>query len=597
MHAGQRHRARRPPALQHPSLLRSLCSLAALGGWALATLTLRSPAGAQAPALWPELPTDPAAATALVRAQTRRSVPSASASAAPSPSAELSPDELLTLLRRGLRSATLVAGWPGVLTHIGRRIARGRAAGRGTWILWGTHHDSAAQVRAFRRLVGPLGLGPQVSAAAAEAFAARGRWRGVPDGDQAGDSAALAAYLTAGGQQAFTALLQGQRAGNHTAVKYGYVDALLDLAITARASGTRLLGCDAPAPLQARLDALSSDQRLRLRELHCTLALQDGLQGQPGPWLVATLWGQAHVEADGMQRFLPAGDTVVALRVLGGRASRSCPEALLGGRLALTDPVLVPRARPGAVDLLLLPAGGLGATVERTHTPLEGAAAEPLPGQVTLSSAVPGALELVAIPAGPAAPAGDPLTRVHQRLSGAPVVVSLPPGDYVYALDTGKAMLVGAARLPRDGALELDLRPAERHVDLIIHDPSADLRAVLGVRRAVERAMEQRDVKTLLGLVSPAYSDAAGTETPHDDITASVLPGVLQSTLGSARRVEVDTTLRSVSVQGDRATLVYEYRARYLMGQSSEERWISTDDLATLRLRREPSGWRVTSGL
>jgi len=402
-------------------------------------------------------------------------------------------------------------------------------------------------------------------------------------------------------------LAAGQRARNHTAVKYGYLHSVLDLAVAARAGGLALRGCDAPVELQAAWEHLAADTRLRLRELHCVLAMQDELRRSSNPALVAALWGQAHVEPDGLPRFVPEGDHVVALRVLGGRASRSSPEGQAAPSLALTDPVLLKGPDTPGPRTLLLPAGRLAATVERTQSPLVGGEHEPLPGAVTFEALDPGTLHLVALPAPPRTrPPGATsacgnaasATQVHTvELDEGVRSIPLTPGGYGYAFDTGQTLTLGALRVPEDGALHARLDPAERHVELTIYEPSADLRAVLAVLRAVQRGLRERSPEQLLALASEAYSEPAGTARPEDDVTAEMLERVLRSTLGAVQRMELDMELQAVRIEGDRATLTYRHRARILLGAGGQARQMRIDDVARLELRREGRSWKVLSGL
>lgn len=205
-------------------------------------------------------------------------------------------------------------------------------------LVFGTHHDSGAQVRTFRRLLTAssrrvIGL---------EMLRASGRWRGVDEASQAGDNALVRRYLERG--EGLRAFLASQEDHNYTAWKYDYLDEVADLLIQARAEGHEVIPCDMPGALQNRLRSLSEESRLRLRELHCVHALGGRLPG------AALLWGEAHLEGSGLRRFVEAPG-VHAIHMVGGRKGTAGIEAALGERLRVSDAVLVPL---GANDSALI---------------------------------------------------------------------------------------------------------------------------------------------------------------------------------------------------------------------------------------------------
>ena len=117
-----------------------------------------------------------------------------------------------------------------------------------------------------------------------------------------GDDAKLADFLVHGRQEALATLRDRQRQRNYTAWKYGYVGQMVDLVLAARAGDRRLMGCDMPTKLQARVRADLGLRTGELRELHCALALRDWLRASPPPHRVALFWGNAHLDPTRLPR-------------------------------------------------------------------------------------------------------------------------------------------------------------------------------------------------------------------------------------------------------------------------------------------------------
>lgn len=318
------------------------------------------------PAPWPLFPKDDAAREALVKERTLRP---------PEPARDFSPEAVLALAeQQGFH--TLPSGE--------RRVYAWIAAQQPKWLLFGTFHDSAAQVDAFRRLVGPGGV-PGFTHVALEQLYADGRWQGFA-GDQRGHDGLLAAWLDAGTPERFDALAAAHRQADYTAWKYGYESAVLEL------FGPRTLPCDAPH---------TRDERLR--ELHCLLAIRDRVGPESR---IAMLWGMTHVTGEGFRRFLPPGERTLSLYAIGARWTS---DRQLRARMLVDDLTLVPLGPNEAA--LLLPDGH----VDRVRT--EGG---PTP-VVHASATVPGTLKL-----GPA----------EAKL---PAELTLPKGEHTYWFhaDTG----------------------------------------------------------------------------------------------------------------------------------------------------------------
>jgi hypothetical protein len=124
----------------------------------------------------------------------------------------------------------------------------------------------------------------------------------------------------------------------------------------------------------------------------------------------------------------------------------------------------------------------------------------------------------------------------------------------------------------------------------------------LSVHDAIERyrrAVEERDIEALAGLVSREYFENAGTTDKQDDdygferLRERVMP-VLRDNI---KRVRLEVRLLDIKVQGTRATADFEYFARFLYSEGGKDGWISKSDFNRLEFYREDGGWKIVAGL
>lgn len=380
---------------------------------------------------FPAFPATPAAARDLVARETKR---------AAEPDREVDAAAILAAI--AARPGSVVAGEIPVARWIEARM---RAAPKDAYLLVGTFHDSAGQIDAFRRLVGPLGV-RGLSVVAVEQLRADGAWSGVPIEEQRGDGAAIDAYVAQGDAEAFAALARGHRDSDYAAWKLGYEANVLDLLVNARATRVTFLGCDLPRPLQERLKDSPAEIRNRVREIHCLHALPPA----PGdrPRRAALLWGMAHVRRDGLRRFLPPEARVLALHVFGRRLAAGAVESGLGKALIVNDVALVPLGEDEAA--LLLPDEILGGKVDRVLT-AEGAGS----AGVFVRSEIDGVVSF-----------GSREPEVT-KVGRAEVQIPLPPGEHTYVLSAGDLRVLGAVRVEEGARVELGFDPKGRGTSLM----------------------------------------------------------------------------------------------------------------------------------
>jgi hypothetical protein len=388
------------------------------------------PSKPSGPSAWPTFPATIADAEVLAKERTLRS---------PGPDVDDSPEALL----RDAESAgwtTLPSGDAAVVS-LQSFIDEAQGKHRPAFLLFGTFHDAAPQVDAFRRVVGPTGV-TRLTHVALEVFTGDGAWGGVPLSEQRGDTAVLEAFAKSGARTDLDALARTLPEHDYTGWKYGVQEHELALVAEARGLGVPVVGCDAPEALRIRAGGGDASA---FRELHCAQVLS-GLGAAPR---VALLYGMDHVRPGGLPRLLPADAAVLSIHLVGGRHSADAPDSKLGTSLALASPVLVPRA-PGTAALLL-PDRFTALDVERART------TEPL--------AHPSASRVVAV-----ADRHATFSIEHQSVDvgSEPQAVELAPGAYTFLFrDDAGLRVVGSLQLERAEEVRLELDVGRRWLGIV----------------------------------------------------------------------------------------------------------------------------------
>ncbi len=380
-----------------------------------------APPESSAPALaaWPAFPTGDAKST--IDAATRRPIPTRIGGGL----------DTASVLKAAIERGSAVAGWNAIDAWIGARVKASDGAGRSHWVLWGTRHDSALPIDAFRRLIAPTSS-VAWTRAGVEQLRADGHWIGVAPEEQKGDDASIALWQLNGARSGLDEIIASQKRDDYAAWKLGYIDSVVDLVIAARATNRPVAGCDMPVPLQKRATA-DAENMLRLRELHCALATKRHLEQVKPPHHIAMLWGENHVGPDGFMRFLDPDIDVTAIRV-----------ATKVEGFDVIDPILVPPSSPDADALVVLADPNAARHLDRIRVKEKAT-------ESTFASAKP--IEV----------------RVDARaisVTTSPRAEKLDAGDHLLAIVRGDRTMVAALPLAKDESVTLKLEVVEPEITL-----------------------------------------------------------------------------------------------------------------------------------
>jgi len=130
-------------------------------------------------------------------------------------------------------------------------------------------------------------------------------------------------------------------------------------------------------------------------------------------------------------------------------------------------------------------------------------------------------------------------------------------------------------------------------------EDTPDSRAIYDVVEAYRLAVEQRDVTTLMQLISPRYFENASTTAVDSDdygyeaLRERVLP-LLQDNI---KAVQLRLRLTRIEIRGERAHADYEFWMKFLYAEGGREGWRAKNDFNRLEFVREDDRWKISGGL
>ncbi|MGO8970384.1 MAG: nuclear transport factor 2 family protein [Myxococcaceae bacterium] len=124
-------------------------------------------------------------------------------------------------------------------------------------------------------------------------------------------------------------------------------------------------------------------------------------------------------------------------------------------------------------------------------------------------------------------------------------------------------------------------------------DETADADAIIEVVGKYNAAVDAQDAAGLLALVDTSFYDDAGTLTPEDDLDYAALKTKLPAMLQKFQDVRVKITVKTLNIQGDKASLVYNYVLTFRIGQK-----VTTEsDIKRMDFKRVNGVWKIVKGV
>jgi len=123
-----------------------------------------------------------------------------------------------------------------------------------------------------------------------------------------------------------------------------------------------------------------------------------------------------------------------------------------------------------------------------------------------------------------------------------------------------------------------------------------DSRAILEVMERYRAALEAKDSKRILSLVSKNFRDDAGTDSPEDDLRYSDLPAQLDARLAQLSDLKLELNIRKVTVVEKEAAAIYYWNASFRMPKLSGKNQ-NEAELEQMLFEKVDGDWKIVSGI
>lgn len=111
-------------------------------------------------------------------------------------------------------------------------------------------------------------------------------------------------------------------------------------------------------------------------------------------------------------------------------------------------------------------------------------------------------------------------------------------------------------------------------------------------------AMVEKNVGQLKRLIAIDYYENAGTtDTTTDDYGASDLASIFEMVSKHASQIRYDVVLKNIEIDGDEASIDYEYRYAYRYEVGEQQTWDAGVELNRIELEDRDGEWKIVSGL
>ncbi|MBW2459103.1 MAG: hypothetical protein JRI68_31680 [Deltaproteobacteria bacterium] len=133
--------------------------------------------------------------------------------------------------------------------------------------------------------------------------------------------------------------------------------------------------------------------------------------------------------------------------------------------------------------------------------------------------------------------------------------------------------------------------------------PNTDVEDTDPNRRVVEfcevyrKAVERKDIVTLLDLASPRYYEDGGNVDAEDDIDYAGLTDYLTEKFEDATGIRYEIRYRSVIQEDDYILVLYTYSGSYRLPTADGEKWKNTVEENRLELVPDGETFKIVTGM
>jgi hypothetical protein len=123
-----------------------------------------------------------------------------------------------------------------------------------------------------------------------------------------------------------------------------------------------------------------------------------------------------------------------------------------------------------------------------------------------------------------------------------------------------------------------------------------DTREILQLMENYRSAVEAKDANRIVQLVAESFKDDAGTGTPEDDLDYASLRRTLPDRLSKVDDLQLEMSVRQVTVVKDAASAIYYYNTRFRMPHLTTKP-VNEGDLKQMFFKRIGNQWKIVSGI
>lgn len=122
-------------------------------------------------------------------------------------------------------------------------------------------------------------------------------------------------------------------------------------------------------------------------------------------------------------------------------------------------------------------------------------------------------------------------------------------------------------------------------------------RAIVVLIEKYRRAYDEKDVDTIMSLVSKDFYENGGNSDPSDDYNYEGLKKNLIDKFSKTRAQGLEIRIKSIESDRDRVSVRYNYFVKFQMALASGDRWETASDTAEIIFVKENGEWKIIKGL
>lgn len=128
-------------------------------------------------------------------------------------------------------------------------------------------------------------------------------------------------------------------------------------------------------------------------------------------------------------------------------------------------------------------------------------------------------------------------------------------------------------------------------------DDTDDNRKIVAFCEVYRRAIERKDIATLLDLASPNYYEDGGNVDASDDIDYAGLREYLLERFEDANAIRYEIRYRRISSEEDYIFVDYTYSGSFRLPGQEGDKWRSTVDENRLELVADDETFKIVAGM